>query len=142
MDSRSLSRILLLLIVSLSGVLSLKKSKWQCVSSFSNLPISTVLFLNKSNNRKKIMNATRARRLSIAAFLFIQREWQWIEVRWEHLKCVCWRCFTHLCVSLVSHCFRLFSLCRTSPLIYLQTETMATCQSWYVLLTPSVTIKA
>lgn len=86
---------------------------------------------------EKMMTATGAKRLWIAAFLFIQREWQWI---WSQMRAfTCLTCFTHLCVyvcdlSTVSDC--LFSLCRTSPPVYLQTETMATCQPWYVLLTP------
>lgn len=112
MNPRSLSRILFLLSASLSGVLSLKKSKWQRVSSLSNLSISTVLLLNKSNNGKKCIIATGAKRLWITAFLFIQREWQWI----CRLMFVCLRCYRRLCVcmcaylntSLVSHCFRLF----------------------------------
>ncbi len=135
----SLSRILLLLTVSLSGILSLKKSKWLRVSSLSNLPVSTVLLLNKSYNGKKWWLPLEPKDFESQHSCSFRGNDNGFEVRWEHLLCACLTCFTHLCVyvcdlSTVSDC--LFSLCRTSPPVYLQTETMATCQSWYVLLTP------
>ncbi len=103
----SLSRILLLLIVSLSGILSLKKSKWLRVSSLSNLPVSTVLLLNKSNNGKKWWLPLEPKDFESQRSCSFRGNDNGFEVRWEHLLCACLTCFTHLCVWF-KHCFRLF----------------------------------
>ncbi len=134
----SLSRILLLLTVSLSGILSLKKSKWLRVSSLSNLPVSTVLLLNKSNNGKKWWLPLEPKDFESQRSCSFRGMTMDLKSD-ESIYCAHVWHVSHICVyvcdlSTVSDC--LFSLCRTSPPVYLQTETMATCQSWYVLLTP------
>ncbi len=132
----SLSRILLLLTVSLSGILSLKKSKWLRVSSLSNLPVSTVLLLNKSINGKKWWLPLEPKDFESQRSCSFRGMTMDLKSD-ESIYCAHVWHVSHICVcdlSTVSDC--LFSLCRTSPPVYLQTETMATCQSWYVLLTP------
>lgn len=93
----------------------IEKSKWQRVSSLSNLPASTVLLLNKSNNGKKRWLPLEPKDFESQRSCSFRWNDNGFEVRWEHLLCACLRCFTHLCVhvcvlsaSSVSHCFRQF----------------------------------